>query len=273
MSKGSQPPERQKVLYDHLFNHRTRDESLAMISLGIGACASNSARLLEDAKLLVDMGSYASATFLATTAREEIAKCYILIDACRLDLSRHQSVLRRLCHAFYDHIAKHAYYEIHRFPKVRTMEQVKQLWMTEVILWWPGGGPESGEPDMPHDTYFHRELPIYVDFSDYSETWIIPENSSHRSLFDEAGGLNVLASATEMLDRIKRPERLGLFDPECLSILNDTFRKLYIREGTPPDNVSRLERRLAERIEEKRGIPGEETLNSPITGWPLYHFV
>jgi len=274
MSKeGAQPPEREKVLCHHLFNGRTRDESLGMISLGIGACASNSARLLEDVKLLVEMGSFASATFLATTAREEIAKCYILIDACRLDLSRHQSVLQRLCRAFYDHFAKHAYYKIHRFPRVRTMEQVKQFWIAEVTRWWPGGGPESGEPDMPHDTYFHRELPIYVDFSDFSEIWIIPENSSHRSSFDETGDLNVLTSATAMLDRIKRAERLGLFAPDCLSILNDTFRSLYITERTPSDDVARLEGRVAERIEKERGIPGQETLNSPITGWPLYHFV
>ena len=273
MSQRAQPPERHKILYDQLFNRRTGAESLGVVSLGIGACASNTARLLEDVKLLVEMGSYASATFLTTTATEEIAKCYILIDACRLDLSRHQSVLQRLCHAFYDHFAKHAYYKIHRFPRVRTMEQVKQFWEAEVTRWWPGGDPESGEPDMPHSTYFHRELPIYVDFSDYSGTWIPPENTSHKYLFDESGGLNVLASAAEMLDRIKKAEGLGLLAADCLSILNDTFRSLYITEATPFDNVRRLERRVAERIEQETGIPGKETLNSPITGWPLYHFV
>ena len=248
------------------------------ISAGIRAFISNAARLLGDVKLLVDAGRYASAMFLATTAREEIAKSYIMVDACRLNLSKRKDVLQALCHAFYDHIAKHAYYKIHRFkiymfPREITMEQIKELWNTEITRWWPSGNPENGEPDMPHDTYFRRELPLYVDFSDYSKTWITPENSSNKYLFDEMGGINELASVTEMLDRIIKAEQLGLFAPECLSILNDTFRNQFLTNKTPIENAVRLERHIAARVEKDMAIPSEEVLNSPLTGWPLYHFV
>ncbi len=56
---------------------------------------------------MVKAGRLSSAPFLITTARGELAKPTLLLDACMLDFSKHRSVLRKLCQAFYDHVAKH----------------------------------------------------------------------------------------------------------------------------------------------------------------------
>ena len=69
----------------------------------------NIERILCDINYLHADGRIAAASFFLVTADEELAKVFILIDACRLDPARHESVLRSICKAFYSHKLKYAY--------------------------------------------------------------------------------------------------------------------------------------------------------------------
>ena len=79
-----------------------------------------------------------TARFLLTTAREEVGKAFIMLDMCRLDFARHQSVLRRLCTAFYSHIEKQAYFDTLQFEGLQSFAHVAEWWRVEMIKWFPG---------------------------------------------------------------------------------------------------------------------------------------
>lgn len=171
--KHDKGPNAADVLFKNLFSEGLPDEPFEVIAAGIAASRCNAERLLSDVRYLVEAGRLSSARFLLTTAREEIAKSYILADTCRLDLEKHSSVLRGLCRAFYDHISKHAYLEVLAFPNIKSMSDAKVIWEIEVKRWWRAEY-ETGEPDMPHDTYFDREFPLYIDYDDYGRCWVTP---------------------------------------------------------------------------------------------------
>jgi AbiV family abortive infection protein len=173
-----QPPKPGKALFGNLFEGLPYDQTMKLLSEGIKAAITNCRRLLDDVEVLLAAKSYASARFLLATADEEMAKPYILLDMCRLDFSKHLGTLRNLCRAFFDHAAKHAYNEIIRFGlPLNDMKRIKEIWLTDITRWWPSDY-ESGEPDMPHDTYFEWELPLYVDYVAYDGRWHVPDNSS-----------------------------------------------------------------------------------------------
>jgi AbiV family abortive infection protein len=148
----AQAPKKWNQLYQNLFERRAPAETLDILSRGLDAVTANAGRLIEDATLLVNAQRYGSASFMLATANEEMAKSYILLDMCRLDFARRQSILSNLCHAFYDHVTKYAYTQIVRFSGFRSMAHVKQVWDVNLIKWWSSGDVESGEPDMPHAT-------------------------------------------------------------------------------------------------------------------------
>jgi AbiV family abortive infection protein len=260
------------TMFRYVFEGRSQDAILRDLSNGIVGCTRNAGRLLGDAAFLVQTERYATATFVTTTAAEEIAKAYILLDGVRVDFSRHTNVLKRLCHAFHDHIAKHAYYSIHRFPKVASMEDLKSLWEAETVRFWSGGPSENGEPDMPHDTYFSRELPLYVNYSDYASDWIIPENSSHQFEF-EALGLNRLRTAEAMLRPFLQAEEGGLFEPATLDIVNAALKRRYINGTAPMSDVQRVYQQMAERVGSAKGLSPESVFASPLGAIGLYVFV
>ena len=269
-SRDARRPERGKQLFENLFVRRKGYETVETISAGLAAIVANGQRLLEDVRLLVESERYSSATFFLTTADEEMAKFYILIDCCRLDFSKHQSVLKHLCQAFYNHIPKHAYMEIVRHPNLRDMDRVKETWEIEVKKWWPASDPESGEPDMPHDTYFNREMPLYVDFIDFDQKWFTPEVNTGKCLFE---GTSRLAESTESLRKLRDTSEAGLYKPECLSEFHDSLKDFYITEDTKTSDIIRLYQDAGKRIEAKLGIPMDMFEQSALCAWPLYCFV
>ncbi len=269
-SKLNDAPKPLDVLCDNLFVHRPAEQTFRLLSEGISVCRDNAERLLADAEHLVRADRLSSGRFLITTAREETAKPYILLDACRLDFRKHLSVLRALCGTFYNHIAKHAYIEIQKFRSLSSMSEVMDLWKVEVKRWWPGEA-ESGEPDMPHDTYFDRELPLYVDFSNYSGGWIVPDNASQHAYFECLFGETPISSVREKLNALRETERLGLFAPECLAAINEVFKGNYVGERATAEFVQRLHEKVAQKIEEEKNIPTSSFFNSTIVQWPLYH--
>lgn len=207
--RANRPPKLDEALFENLFCVRKPEETIEVISRGLSSFLTNATRLLGDVEVLVRAERYATAAFLLATAHEEMAKTYIMLDACRLDFSRHTNVLKALCRAFYDHVIKHAYARVACFSGFADMGHVRVFWDAEVTRWWPSTHPESGEPDMPHDTYFAREMPLYVDFIEYDGAWSVPDSTMGRMKFD--GTLRALGApgAKDALDRLARTAALA----------------------------------------------------------------
>lgn len=267
--KGPKPAD---LLFKNLFEDSTPVKSFELIAEGLSASYRNADRLLSDAQYLLEGGRLSSARFLLTTSREEIAKSYILADMCRLDLEKHTSVLRCLCRVFYDHISKHAYLEVIDFPNIHSMADAKKLWDIEVKRWWPAS-PEDGEPDMPHDTYFDREFPLYIDYGDYDRRWLVPNNSDQNAYFMEVLGETPVSKAEELIKPWRDAGVASISTPETLSILNAIFKNHYIREGVTREELLRLYKQVAKRVTAESGIDAELFMESPFVQWPLYDFV
>lgn len=271
MGRKPERPEPSKQLFESVFADHEPEVVLRTISKGLIAILENAIRLMEDMTVLMKAERFPTAKFLLTTTNEEMAKTYILLDSCRLDLSRHTSTLRRLCRAFYDHIAKYAYNEIVKHSDIiRDMEHAKIFWESETTKWWPSSGPESGEPDMPHETYFSREMPLYVDFIEYDQKWHKPENAiTGTTLSLEKMRFK---DTQEGLKRLQLTFEAGLYNPECLTILNNNFKRHYITEKTSSEEIQRLYEKTAQQMEQELSIKKEMFFESALHEWPLYYF-
>ncbi len=264
-------PKPADLLFKNLFGECKPEESFERVASGLSASHRNAERLLSDVRFLVGTGRLSSARFLLTTAREEIAKSYILVDMCRLDLEKHGSVLRCLCRAFYNHITKHAYLKVCEFPNI-TLSYAKTIWEGETRRWWPGSY-EDGEPDMPHDTVFNRELPLYIDYDDYAGEWLIPADSDENAYFTEMLGETPVSKTEKLIELWQKADSIGLCSPSVLAILNAVFKKHYVREDTTQEQLVRLYDQVADRVGTEVGIPREPLMASPFVQCPLYHFV
>ncbi len=264
-----QPPKPGNKLYENLFEGLEYEQILKRISDGIKAAIENATRLLDDVELLLKGERYASAGFLLTTADEEMAKLYILLDMCRLDFARHENILKHLCRAFYDHVPKHAYNEIIRFSlQIWDMKHVKEIWISHITRWWPSGY-ESGEPDFPHDTYFERELPLYVDFIEYDQQWHIPQHDTQKYKFDKIFGSDSFSKSKSALEKIDKTAEPGFFDPKYLEILNNVFKNHFISEETETEMILSLYKKIQNQIEKDLQDAFEDCA---LTEWPLYPF-
>jgi hypothetical protein len=87
-------PERSGTLFQYLFSGDA-EMAFERLSEGVIATLDNADALLEDASVLTEAKRYERAEFLIATAQEEMGKAYILLDMCRVDLARHQHVLRK----------------------------------------------------------------------------------------------------------------------------------------------------------------------------------
>lgn len=269
-NKRPQPPKPGIKLYENVFVGLDHHETLQRISDGIHAVISNAARLLEEVELLVGSDHFATASFLLATADEEMAKIYILLDMCRLDFSKHENKLKNLCRAFYDHVAKCAYNEVMRFEiEFRDMRHVKEVWIAEITRWWPSGY-ESGEPDFPHDTYFKRELPLYVDFIEYDQEWHIPQQDTNKFYFNASFGEDIFSKSKDAMNKLSKTEDFQLFDIKYLQILNDTFRKDNFSENTETELITGLYEKVKSQLPKNLQNSFEE---SALNEWPLYPFV
>ena len=265
-------PSPSSQLYRNLFKIRKAPSTLEQISLGIKACIKNANRLLADANILAEKKRYPSARFLVTTAQEEIAKLYILIDMCRLDFKRHQTELHRLCRAFYNHIAKHAYLKLVGNHTYDTLAHVGEIWEVEVTQWWPAGSEYSEEPDMPHDTYFDRELPLYVDFGDFDQQWLVPKVSSYELWFEHKPWGNILDETRDYLERWGNALKIGVLSPPVLAVLNEGFKKKLVSESLTWRQMYTFYEGIAEAVHQQTTVSRSEFMRSPLVVWPLYHF-
>ena len=184
-SQSNTPPKASGVLFDFLFGGNA-EEAFGRLSEGIVAILGNVQRLIGDATVLVEAKRFGRASFLITTAEEEMGKIYILLDMCRVDIARRQDVLRHLCVCFYNHIIKHVYLDlsVNEYAGIRELSEVKHYFRVGAQKWWPSD-PESGEPDMPHDMYFEREANLYVDVDSYADIWTTPGNPAMNMRFHD----------------------------------------------------------------------------------------
>ncbi|MCS4503671.1 AbiV family abortive infection protein [Arhodomonas aquaeolei] len=270
--KQDKSPNPADVLFKNLFEDSTPEQCFELIAEGLAASHSNADRLVTDARYLLEGGRLSSARFILATAREEISKSYILVDATRLDLEKHTSVLRRLCRAFYDHISKHAYLEVLNFPNIHSMASAKELWDIEIKRWWPAASSEDGEPDMPHDTRFDREFPLYIDYGDYDRRWLVPNNSDQNAYFMEILGETRVSKVENLIKPWREADLAGISTPKVLSILNAIFKNHYIQADATEDKVRRLYRNVAERVAAETGIASKLFMDSPFVKWPLYDY-
>lgn len=257
------------ILYRSLFEGGDTKGTLEKISSGLEVILKNVEGLVKDANILKNSGSVMTASFLGATAREEMGKVHILIDACRLDISRHKSVLMCLCKAFYDHITKYAYYDLLSLPRLSNMEDIKDIWAANVKKWWPSE-PESGEPDLPHATNYLREMPLYVDYIDWDKCWYNPQQK--KGNLHTSARLFTLDQAEDELKKFRITYNIGLYKTESLSILNKIYRKSYVTEKTDISAINSLFYKTAIEIDKRLLIPKDAFSNSFIKKWPLYHF-
>jgi len=271
MLRKTDRPDPAKQLFENVFAESKPEATLRTVSQGLIAFLENATRLMEDMTVLMKAERFPTAKFLLTTTNEEMAKSYILLDACRLDLSRHNSTLQCLCRAFYNHVTKYAYNEIiNSHTYVGSMEQIKIFWEAETTKWWHSSDPEYGEPDMPHETYFSREMPLYVDFIEYDQKWHKPENAiTGMSLTLEKMRFK---DTQEGLKRLQQTFESGLYNPESLTILNNNFKKHYITEKTSSEEIQRLYEKTAQQMEQELTMKKEAFFESALHEWPLYHF-
>jgi len=272
--KNLSPAEKWKVLYENLFVKRDKEQTFEIISEGLDAFTENAKQLLDKAEHLAKLNWYAIPNFLITTANEEIAKFYIMVDACRLDFDKHKNILKRLCRAFYNHITKYAYTMTVR-QHVYDLKHAKdyiELYLTKYFR----GDPQSGEPDMPHQTYFGRDFNLYVDYIEYDKEWHIPEMevpTLSLSDWEEFLFINPIWVSRKALERLLYTCKEKLHTPEVLNILNEIFKKHYITEKTSNEDLNKIYQKVAEKIENELKIPQDKFKKSALLGWPLYHFI
>lgn len=272
-------PRQGDTLYKALFQGRTAESSLKTISSGILACCTNARRLFDDAKILADADRFATAQFLLATADEEVGKVYILLDMLRLDFARHEGELRKLCKAFYNHLSKHAYIDVLRFPRIWNwdLHGVKGRFDSERKNWWEGN-PESGEPDMPADHSMVREGSLYVEFcsGDYQDVWGAPDNNDSKGMVLGWGTKRMFGGALTCVEKsvakLEESRDNGLFSPECLEIFHEEFSKVFITSSnTRGEEILDLYNPIFTKLE-KIGIQLSTTLraDNALIAWPLY---
>lgn len=273
MNDKIQPPQSGSALYKNLFENRRRDESIKIIYDGLNAILMNVNRLISDVKILASSNHFSSARFLLTTAREEMAKSYIFLDMCRLNFSKYECVLKCLCKAFYDHVFKYAYFQLNNFWPVHDMKHAKDIWEAETTKWWPNNDPTSGEPDVPHSTFFDREMPLYVEYIEYDQKWSIPNDIEESVHFEKRIGADIITKTVECFDKLQFTNSIGLFSSTCLTILNDEFQNCYISEKTEKSVIEKVNEKVALRLYKEQNIELESFFKSTFHCWPFYHFL
>lgn len=257
-----------KMLYENIFQNRDDIEIISIISDGCKIIYNNANRLIRDAKLLLNDNSYVSATFLGTTAREEMAKSHILIDACRLDF-KHESTLRRLCKSFYNHIDKYAYYTVLNLRALYKMEHVLEAWKVNTKKYW-FSEIESGEPDMPHEVNFLREMPLYVDYIKFDGDWFDP--SAKRGKLIEEFRKFPIEDAEDEFNRYQKSIDAGLYSQRALEIIHDTYKYQYINMDIKSEELDLLYNNALNKIESEGIYSKIDDNDIFINALSLYYF-
>ncbi len=259
------------VLYESIFTNRSVDQIISTISKGIPIIIENAKGLLADATILNENNRYMTASFLGVTAREEISKIHIFIDACRLDIEKHTSKLKRLCKAFYNHIDKYAYYEIYSLHAINSMADAQEALEARTIKVCPID-PECDEyPDNRHSLHFQREMPLYVDFDDWAKMWYDPQMK--RDNIAKLVRKFPIEDAEKELALVEKTHKLKLYSFRSLKTINDVFKKKYCGTSTANNEIIELYKETGDILEKNNIASFGDLRESSIFAWPLYDFV
>ena len=263
-------PKRSNVLFQFLFGVDS-DRVFRRLSEGILAMLDNAKTLLDDAAVFVDAKRFARAQFLIATAEEEMGKVYILLDMCRVDPARSQNRLRHLCRSFYSHVIKHVYLDLstNEYPGIRNLSELQSFFHVCAKEWWPSD-PESGEPDMPHDTYFLREANLYVDVDSHANIWTSANFAKVLTSLSESFILDLLQEACGTLTKLRATQNLGLFAPQALRVFNGITISLLVDEQTTIEELIVVYERAGRKLKTSLGVPLEDFRESELHNWPLY---
>ena len=259
-------PEPGPALHQGLFVKS--QDPIAAIAEGIGYLIRNARRLYEDAKTLSEANRPVSAEFLLSTAKEEVGKVFLLLDMIKLDFAKHESILRRLCRAFYNHGAKSAYTTLNIEYKLADLREAKEAF-TNAKASWVLGEEEDGVPDMPNLWVMEREWRLYVDYIGEDSEWLVPAGLDK----DGWGTKAELDFVGNCLERAEQASEKASFEPETLVAYHAAFSKHYFTEASPD----------RELVKAAKGFLGISLPNDVrfwmlqekyfILSWPLYAFV
>ena len=284
-------PERARILFDTLFGHGDQNRTLALIADGLVTVLNHVAELLIDAEILVGGGRYARARFLIATADEELGKCHLLLDCARLDVQKHESDLKNLSRAFYDHIAKYAYMRLWRFGSPLSyswwdMEQPVGIFNSDRVEFWKATSAwydePPDEPDMPHNTYFHREMNLYVELLATGH-WSVSPPSYGEHEFDRSLSLRYRSSQGSILTFELRDQtshhleafsaltKSGALSEPALQAMNDVWRKNYVSKASHRNQLDALWQKTADAVTRSCSFDRGDLLASPLCFWPSYH--
>lgn len=273
MIQGLTSAEPARRLYDEVFKDNAPHSITSTVASGIQAIVSNIERLLGDLEYLLEDNRVATASFVLATADEELAKMFILIDACRLDPKKHHSTLICVCRCFYNHIFKHAYNDVRRHERIDGMAKALEFWRIGVRRWWPeSSDPEYAEPPMPHDTFFDREMPLYVDWDYVTKQWIVPDDGMNIYKFNTKHWPSHLDKLRGELADAQEAVRSQLLTADVLLVLNDVYSGTYVTEKTTTSQIQRMEELVTRRLVADHHVSEESVRRSPLLEWPLYHF-
>lgn len=259
-------PEPWSTLYQGLFG--SNKDPINSISGGALHLIHNAWRLHKDAKILTEANQLASAGFLLSTAREEIGKVFILLDMVKLDFTKHESTLRKLCRAFYNHGAKSAYTTLNTVYKLADLREAKEAFF-DAAASWVRGVEEDGVPDMPSLWVVEREWRLYVDYIAEDSEWLVPEE------FDkDSWGIKADIDHIEnCLQRAEEANKRGNFELKNLTAYNKAFSKHFFNEKSD-------ERELVKVSVDFLGIPYPKDIRYWqlqetyfLLTWPLYAFL
>jgi AbiV family abortive infection protein len=270
IDKNSKLIKSEERLFYNLIQVRKLTETLNLIEDGLTAIVENATRLHNDASVLFNNGCWTTGKFVLTTANEEMAKIYILLDMCRLDFTRHRSILKRLCKAFYNHNYKYSYISVMKDDSIAGMQNAKQIWDECLARYTPINDGLLSDLNLYCETFFIRELPLYIDFLDHDQRW--SELKSDIADYTYACGLG-LTDTESILIRSQKTKELGLNLTNILTILNGTYRTRYVTEQTSCETLESLTDSIVKQISQDNGIPLDKYYDSSIFEWPLYHFV
>jgi len=148
----------------------------------------------------------------------------------------------------------------------------------DLVSWWPASAPlgePPDEPDMPHDSYFEREMTMYVDFTNFgTPNWSVADPLDHPTDFDAIDGLrDVAADARDHLASFEKLLECGALAFESLKAFNSIWRgrNLVRRTGWP--KVVKLWQKTAEEVSKIANCLLNELLDSPLCSHPCYDFV
>lgn len=261
-------PKRSSELFEFLFGSGP-EQAFPRLSEGVTAMLDNAEAILDDAALLVEAKSLARAVFLIATAEEEMGKAYILLDMCRVDACQ-EHVLRHLCSSFYNHVLKYAYleYSANKFGGIIELSHLQRYFRASARQWWPSER-ESGEPDMPHETYFLREANLYVDVDTYGNTWATPECPALEVRFLDVYIPSPLKKARDILGKLRATQDCRLYEPEALHLFNDAMKHLRVNEKTLMSELYAAYQAAGKKLE-AFGVSVSDFESSELHNLPMY---